>query len=301
MQVGIDAEPLLLHGLHGTFTYPSARAATHTPPRPAALIIAGSGPTDRNGNGPGLNTDSYRLLAEGLATHGIGALRYDKRGIGESRALVEREEDVVFDDFVADAVKLAEALRKHPNVSSIFLIGHSEGAVIALAAAERAEARGIVLLASPGRHLLDLIRAQLDGRLPPELAAQAASIMDSLAAGRPVADAPDELRAIFRPSVQPFLISAARADPCRLIASLAMPILVIHGERDLQVGAEDIAALRLARPDAQIVILPQANHTLKTSPADVPGNLALYGDPSVPLDPDVIPAIENFIRTTAAN
>ena len=297
----INEEPLSVRGLHGTYAYPVAPSSAAMQPGPAALIVAGSGPTDRNGNGPGLSTDSYRLLAEGLAAQGIRSMRYDKRGIGESRALIAREEDVVFDDFVADAVTLANALRGQPGVSSMFLIGHSEGALIALAAAERAGVRGVVLLASPGRAILDLMRMQLDGKLPPGLAADAASILDRLAAGERVADVPGDLHAIFRPSVQPFLISVARADPCALLAALAIPVLIVHAARDLQVGPDDITALRGAKPDAQIVILPHANHTLKMSPADVAGNLALYRDPSHPLDPGLITAVADFIRTTTAD
>jgi pimeloyl-ACP methyl ester carboxylesterase len=152
-------------GLHGTF----ARPANGTERGPAVLILAGSGPTDRNGNGPQLSTDTYRKLAEGLAAAGIRSLRYDKRGIGESRAMVTREDDLSFDDFVLDAVIAARDLSQRPGVSAVVLAGHSEGAILALAAAPRTDARGIVLLCAPGRDLIEIIRAQLKGKLPPDL------------------------------------------------------------------------------------------------------------------------------------
>jgi alpha-beta hydrolase superfamily lysophospholipase len=279
-------------GLHGTFTKPS-----NGPERgPAILILAGSGPTDRNGNGPQLSTDTYRKLAEGFAVSGIRSLRYDKRGIGESRAMVAREEDVSFEDFISDAVTAAKSLSQRADVSSVVIAGHSEGAILALAAAPRTDARGIVLLCSPGRDLLEVIRAQLKGRLPAKLDIHANTILDELVAGRRVADVPQPLQVLFRPSVQPFLIGAGRFNPAKLIANATMPILVLFAERDIQVVRADLDALRVARPEARYVLLPEANHTLKTAPADLQGNLALYQNPAAPLDPGVVPPIVDFVR-----
>lgn len=279
-------------GLHGTY----ARPASGPERGPAVLIIAGSGPTDRNGNGPQLSTDVYRKLAEGLAASGIRSLRYDKRGIGESRALVAREQDVTFEDFASDVVTAAKHLSQRADVSAVILAGHSEGAILALAAAARSEARGIILLCSPGRDFLSVMRAQMRGRLPPDLDASANAILNSLAAGRPVTDLPPLLQPLFRPSVQPFLISAGRYDPAKLIVGVTVPILALHAGRDLQVTRDDLDALRAARPDVRFVVLPEANHALKTSPEDMPGNLALYQNPKAPLDPGVTPPIVTFVR-----
>jgi pimeloyl-ACP methyl ester carboxylesterase len=279
-------------GLHGTYAKPSGGPARG----PAILIIAGSGPTDRNGNGPQLSTDTYRKLAEGFAASGIRSLRYDKRGIGESRAMMAREEDVSFEDFISDAVAAAKSLSQRADVSSVVIAGHSEGAILALAAAPRTDARGIVLLCSPGRDLLEVIRAQLKGRLPAELDARANTILDELVAGRRVADVPQPLQVLFRPSVQPFLIGAGRFNPAKLIANATVPMLVLFAERDVQVVRADLDALRAARPGARYVLLPEANHTLKTAPADLQGNLALYQNPAAPLDPGVVPPIVDFVR-----
>ncbi|MET0278095.1 MAG: alpha/beta fold hydrolase [Pseudorhodoplanes sp.] len=296
MQVTVEAsmieEPWSAGGLHGTL----ARSAKGPERGPAVLIIAGSGPTDRNGNGPQLSTDTYRKLAEGLAASGIRSLRYDKRGIGESRAMAEREENVTFEDFISDAVAAAKLLSQRPDVSGVVLAGHSEGAIIALAAAPRVQASGIVLLCSPGRDLLSVLRAQLKGRLPPDLDTSANAILDALASGNRVADIPQSLQAIFRPSVQPFLISAGRFDPAKLIVGISMPVLALHAGRDLQVVQADLDALRAARSDLRFVVLPEGNHTLKASPKDPEGNLALYRDPAAPLDPGVLPPIVGFVR-----
>lgn len=291
----MNEEAWTASGLHGTFAVPA-----NGPERgPAVLIIAGSGPTDRNGNGPRLSTDTYRKLADGLAASGIRSLRYDKRGIGESRAMVVREDDVTFEDFVSDVVTAAKELAQRSDVSTVILAGHSEGAILALAAAPKAQPSGLMLLCSPGRDFLSIMRAQMKGRMPPDLDASANAILDALAAGQHVTDMPPPLQSIFRSSVQPFLISAARYDPTKMIATMSMPILVLHAGRDLQVVQDDLDALRAAKPDAHFVVLPDANHTLKTSPADLQGNLALYQDAAAPLDPGVLPAMVGFVREVA--
>jgi alpha-beta hydrolase superfamily lysophospholipase len=263
------------------------------------LIVAGSGPTDRNGNGPRLSTDSYRLLAAGLAANGILSLRYDKRGIGESRALVTREDDVVFEHFIDDAVTAVKSLAARPDVSSVVIAGHSEGAILALAAAERVPVAGLILLMSPGRRYLVPLRDQLKGRLPPGLDARANAILDSFAAGQQVSDIPPELTVLFRPSVQPFLISANRFDPAAMLARMTVPVLVVQGGRDIQIRQTEFDALRSAAPDARTLLLPEANHTMKTAPADLQGNIALYNNPAAPLDPALMPALAGFVRAAA--
>jgi len=288
-------------GLHGTIATPAAHTRG-----PAVLIIAGSGPTDRNGNGPQLapgaprlETNTYRLIATDLAANGILSLRYDKRGIGESRAAAVREEDITFDKSVGDVVTALRSLSARPDVSSLVIAGHSEGAMLALAAAARFPVAGVILLASPGRTYLALMREQLKGKLPPDLDARANEILDMLAAGKAVADVPPPLAALFRPSVQPFLISIGNFDPAATLAQLKAPALIVHAGRDLQVAQADFDALRAARSDTQTLLLPEANHVLKVSPADIAGNVALYSNPAAPLDPALMPALIAFVRSLA--
>jgi pimeloyl-ACP methyl ester carboxylesterase len=290
----IIEEPWSAGGLYGTI----ARPQDHTR-GPAVLIVAGSGATDRNGNGPAISTDTYKLLAAGLAEQGILSLRYDKRGVGESRLLVTREEELTFDTFVGDAVTAVQSLSARPDVSSVLIAGHSEGGMIALAAASRVPVAGLILLTTPGRPFLSMLRGQLKGRLPPDLEAKANAIMDSIAAGNTVDQTPPELAALFRPSVQPFVISLAKFDAAAALAQWKGPVLIVHAGRDRQVSVEDFDALRTARGDAQTLAMPEANHVLKTAPADIAGNLALYNNPAAPLDPALVPAIVGFIRKAA--
>jgi alpha-beta hydrolase superfamily lysophospholipase len=279
-------------GLHGTLLQAANRARRG----PAVLIVAGSGPTDRDGNGPGLSTDTYKMLAEGFAAQGISVLRYDKRGVGDSRALTAREENVRFSDFVGDAVAAARSLSARADVSSVVIAGHSEGALIALLAAQQIDVAGVILLAATGRPLSAVLRDQLQTALPDVLRQDAFAILDKLTAGEHVAEVRPELNPLFRPSVQPFLMSILGIDPAVEIAKVRQPVLLMHAARDLQIAQSDLAALRKARPDMRIVVLPDANHVLKTSPADRAGNLAMYSDRTAPLDPDVMPPLVDFVR-----
>jgi len=279
-------------GLAGTLALPRNGPARS----PAVLIIAGSGPTDRDGNGPLVSTDTYRMLATGLAANGIRSLRYDKRGIGGSAGLVKREEDVRFDDFVDDAVAAARDLKARGDVTSVVIAGHSEGALVAMRAARALDVKGLVLLAAPGRPLADILRAQFRAApMPEELRREALQLTDRLAAGERVADVPAELAPVFRASVQPFLISVLAVDPPTELGQSSGPVLLLYGARDLQISLKDRDALAKARPDARIITLATANHVLKSAPMDRDGNVKTYMDRALPLDPGVLPPIVLFV------
>jgi alpha-beta hydrolase superfamily lysophospholipase len=280
-------------GLHGTLLHSADRAAHG----PAVLIVAGSGPTDRDGNGPGLSTDTYKMLAQGFAAHGIATLRYDKRGVGGSRALAAHEENLRFGDFVDDAVVAARALAARPDISGIVIVGHSEGALIALMLAQQTDVAGVILLAAPGRPLAAVLREQLQTALPDALRREAFAILDKLTAEERVADVRPELSPLFRPSVHPFLMSVLGIDPAVEIVKVRQPVLLMQAGRDLQIAQSDLEALRKARPDMRLVVLPEANHVLKTSPADRAGNIAMYGNRTAPLDPGVMPPLIDFVRS----
>ncbi len=284
-------QPWSAGGLFGTFAGPR-----DAPPGPAALIVAGSGPTPRDGS-----VGTYRLIAEGLAAAGIRSLRYDKRGVGESRALVKREDDLVFETFVDDAVALLRNLAARPDVSASFIIGHSEGALIATLAAQKAPVQGIALLAGMGRRFNVVLREQLMAvPLPPaqEPARQKGlDILAKLARGERVNDIPPEQMVLFRPSVQPFLISLMAIDPAAELAKVSVPVLLARGGSDIQVSAADLDALAKARPDARILRLTATNHVFKPAPVDTSDRAAQLASykPDAPLSPGFMPALAGFI------
>jgi uncharacterized protein len=269
-------------------------------PIPVVLLIAGSGPTDRNGNSillPGAN-NSLKMLAEGLAGKGIASLRFDKRGIAASKAAVAAEKDLRFDMYVDDAAAWAEQLKKDKRFSSVTIAGHSEGALIGTVAAQRGAATAFVSIAGLSRAADIVLRAQLAGKLAPDLQEVSERTLVALKGGKTVDDTPASLAILYRPSVQPYLISWFRYDPIAEIRKVKVPILIVQGTTDLQVMVEDARALAAARPDAKLEIIDGMNHVLKMVVADLNKQVASYSDPALPIAPRVVEAIAAFVGKT---
>jgi hypothetical protein len=266
-----------------------------------ALIIPGSGPTDRDGNNPlGVTASPYRLLAEALLARGIATVRIDKRGMFASKPAVADPNAVTIPDYVADTAAWVGATRKATGAQCVWLIGHSEGGLVALAAAqELPDVCGVVLVAAPGRPLGDVIKAQL--RANPAnfvIVPSADAAIDALAAGRRVdtATLPQPLQGLFAPALQGYLISLFSYDPAALAATTRQPLLIVQGGKDIQVPVADAERMAAANPAAKLVVLPEVNHVLKdVADAGPAANLATYRDPALPLGKGVAEAIAGFI------
>jgi pimeloyl-ACP methyl ester carboxylesterase len=279
--------------LHGTLTRPDAAKQI-----PAALILSGSGPVDRNGNFPGGNNDSLKLLAHALAERHIATLRIDKRGVGASRMAVLREDDLCFATYVDDAIDWLKLLRGEDGVGAIYLIGHSEGALVATLVAEKQDVAGVVLLAGAGEPVGRLLARQpAASELSTALKKSSDEILASLQKGQPVANIPPELATLYRPSVQNYLISWLRLDPAGELAKLSCPVLVVQGTVDLQVFMEDAKRLAAASPAAKLVAIEGMNHVLKISPPERRENLLSYNDQNLSVANPLVSAIADFIGT----
>ena len=282
--------------LKGVLLAPGAAAA------PVALIIPGSGPTDRDGNSPlGVRASTYKLLAEDLAARGVASVRIDKRGMFASAAAGVDPNAVTIPDYVADVHAWVASMQKRTGARCVWLIGHSEGGLVALAAAQDAPGVcGLMLVATAGRPLGTVLREQLKANpANAPLLDGAMGAIDALEHGRRVdtAGLHPALQALFGPQVQGFLISEFSYDPARLLKGWRKPVLVVQGQRDLQVSEADARLLQQAAPQATLVLLPGVNHVLKAVASDDPrANLATYADSALPLAPDVGTAIANFIR-----
>jgi hypothetical protein len=278
--------------LFGTLETPDGPATSHV----AVLILAGSGPTDRNGNSAlGTAPNELAQLAHGLAGQGVASLRIDKRGIGASRAAMPAEVDMRLTTYADDAVAWADWLRAQPGVTCVVIAGHSEGALIALLAAQHTEICGVVLLEGPGRPLGEVLRDQLAQRMPEPLHSRALFILGELEAGRTVADVDPALAGLFRPSVQPYFISELSVDPAAEARKVRAPLLIIQGERDARVTMVDFERLAAARPDARKLVVPGMIHPLKLLG---PGQTFLSEAEvrAQALAPGIIEAVTAFVR-----
>lgn len=276
--------------IYGTLLVPAAKNNM-----PLVIFIAGSGPTDRDGNSPGAKNNSLKLLAEALNDNGIATLRYDKRGIGGSKEAFKAEKDLRFEHYIDDAAAWIALFKNDKRFGRVIIAGHSEGSLIGMIAANNAHASAFISIAGAGQPAATILRTQLQKQLGGFMQT-VNPIIDSLAAGETVTSVPQGLNAIFRPSIQPYLISWFRYDPATEIKKLAMPTLIIQGTTDIQVSTEDANALATACPQAKLVIIEGMNHILKEASADRQQNLATYINSTLPITTRLVQEISLFIN-----
>ena len=278
--------------LQGSLLLPRSQ----TPP-PVVLIIAGSGPTDRDGNNPAVGRiDILKRLALQLAAQGIASVRYDKRGVAASLAATPDERDLSVERYVADAVAWSRQIKADPRFGPLVLLGHSEGALIASLAAGPAGADAVIALAGSGRPVDQVLHEQLAEQLSTDQLKRAQPALDQLKAGHQVGQLPAVLKDILRPSVQPYLISLFRQDPAAAFGKLTILALIIQGRNDIQVSPTDAAALKAAKPDAQLALINGMNHMLRISPADPGQQRNAYTNPQLPLASELGERIVAFVH-----
>ena len=280
-------------GLAGTLTVP--RGVTGSVP--VAVIIAGSGPTDRNGNSVmGIRPNSYAQLAWRLAERGIATLRYDKRGMPGTQGTFDIRQ-MTLDDFAGDARAAAESLARDARFSRVVLVGHSEGASLALIAARQgAPVAGVVHVSGLGRALGAVMREQLSRQFDSATLVRYDTAMKYYLRGEQPTDVPQPLAMLFVPVNQTFMRSLATFDPSAAIRAVRQPVLIVQGETDLQARVADAERLHAARPDARLVLIPETNHVLKhVADTTLAGQMGTYQDPSIPIVPDAARAIADWI------
>ena len=266
---------------------------------PVVLIIAGSGPTDRNGNSTMIKgkNNSLLQLADSLANYGIASLRYDKKGVGKSQVRGLKEENMRFEDGANDALACVNWLREK-GFKKIYIAGHSEGSLVGLVAAQQTKLKGFISLAGAGRPIDQVLREQfMAGGGPDSIKLLANRYLDTLLAGQRIAKPNPLLFSIFRPSVQPYMISWLRYDPGKLLQTLRCPVLLVQGNKDIQVQVADALLLKKAKPSARLAVLENMNHIFKivtsTNPAD---NIKTYSDPALAIASSLVQEIIKFIH-----
>jgi pimeloyl-ACP methyl ester carboxylesterase len=277
--------------LEGTLTRPRAGAAV-----PVALIVAGSGPTDRNGNAGPLRTNVYAQLAWRLAERGVASLRYDKRVLPSARGQFDPAA-LTFDDLAGDLTAAARALAADRRFTDVVVIGHSEGGALAIRAVKNGlDVAGVALVSTAGRTLTAILREQLGRQVDPTTLARFDSAMTRFLAGEEPGEVPAALQPLFLPVNRRYTQTVADFDPVAELSGTSVPVIILQGAADIQVTVVDAQALQRARSDALMTILPTANHVLKAvTDTTLASQLPAYQDPTIPIVPRLIDELVSWI------
>ena len=281
LQVTIDPE------VQGTLLSPKGENQP-----PLAILIAGSGPTDRDGNQALFKNNSLKYLAEGLAQKGIATFRYDKRVIAQINKATVQEEKMTFEDEVNDALLVVNHFKD--KYKKIILIGHYEGALVGLLVAQKIVVSKFVSLSGAGNSSATLIEEQI-GKNAPQLKEESQKIISQLRKGELVENISPYLAPVFRKSVQPYLISWFKYEPAKEIAKLQIPILIVQGTNDLQVEDKEVQLLKEAQPKAQLLLIEGMNHVLKKVKT-LEENQQSYLNPDLPIPGELVEGIASFIK-----
>lgn len=274
--------------VEGTLLSPSTAENAHL-----VILIQGSGPTDRNGNQSFMKNDSFKKLAAELAENGIASFRFDKR-ILNMQKLGLREEDISFDDFITDATSVIKHFQNSPDFEKLIVLGHSQGSLVGMVTAKE-QADAFISIAGAAEPIDSIIIEQIGDQMPGLKQNVQESFNDMRETGSSENYNP-MLEMIFRPSVQPFILSWMKYDPREEVSKLDIPILLINGTNDLQISQKEAEKLKQAQPDSQLVILEKMNHVFRKIEGDALENSKSYNSPGLPLHPELTPVIVEFIK-----
>jgi pimeloyl-ACP methyl ester carboxylesterase len=277
--------------LNGTLYSPSKQ----TKKTNLVILIAGSGPTDRDGNQKGLTNNSLKLLVQALANNGIAVYSYDKRIFAQIASGKLDEASLSFDNFIDDAKAVIHYFKNQKKYHSITIAGHSEGALIGMVAAN-GNANAYISIAGAGRPIDEVLLEQI-GKQAPFLKEEVQKNLETLKSGTTFELKNQMLASLFRASVQPYMISWIKYNPQTEIKKLQIPTLLINGDKDIQVSVQDAQLLQQAKPDAQLKIIPNMNHIFKLIKGDDAENKASYTNPDLPIATDLSELITTFIKT----
>ena len=276
------------HNIHGTLINSNNTNSN------LAIIISGSGPTDRNGNNTSLKSDYLKMLAEGLQQNGISTFRYDKRGVGKSVGELKGSNEIKFSDYINDVVSIIKHFKDSKKFRQVVVIGHSEGALIGMIASQSIADR-FISVAGAGEDYLTLIERQLSIQ-PPFVRSMSEPIIEKLKDKKMVGSVPPLLNSLFRADVQSYLIDASGYDPVEEISKLNMPILIIQGSTDIQIEVSDALILHKAVKNSKLEIIDGMNHVFRQVSDNRLLNLQTYGNPELPIDNNMVNIISEFIE-----
>ncbi|MBL7712446.1 MAG: alpha/beta fold hydrolase [Chitinophagaceae bacterium] len=264
---------------------------------PVVLLISGTGQMNRDLNlGLGRGSDAYKMLADSFAAAGIASVRFDKRGVGASEAALKHDSLLQFEDHILDVIACLEKIRSSRQFGPIYLAGHSEGALVALIAANRFKVQGVICMETLGERSDIALGKQLNKNTPGK-PTEVDTLLSQIRAGRRVRVQNKYLVTVFRPSIQPYMSSLFSYDPQAEIKKVTVPVLLINGTHDLQVPTDNTRLLQEANPAVSVKLIPGMNYMLKEVPEELEKNIASYNDPSLPLSAALAEEMIRFCRS----
>ncbi|GGH39707.1 alpha/beta hydrolase [Mangrovimonas yunxiaonensis] len=260
-------------------------------PSKLAIIIAGSGPTDRNGNQNFMKNNSLKKLAEAITQESVATFRYDKRSVKLIKQGKIDNSNILFDDFVTDAKAVIAHFSQ--NYDNIYVIGHSQGSLIGMLAAKD-QAAGFISLAGAGKSFDAVLLEQIE-KTAPMFADASQKTLAVLKQGQTTKEYPLALVSLFDESLQPFMISWIKHNPQSIISTLNMPCLIINGTKDLQVSEAEAKLLDEAAQKSSLHLIKNMNHVLFTIEGGDLENAKSYNESSRTINPEMVAAISKFI------
>jgi pimeloyl-ACP methyl ester carboxylesterase len=285
----IKSEEITIHNkeikLPGTLSYSKENT-------PLIIWVHGSGPVDRNGNQPAQNVNANYInqFRAAVNTKNIAFFSYDKRTANkENNAFLK---DTKITDFALDAEAVVDHFKKKKSFSEIILIGHSQGSLVAMLASKNTDK--YISLAGAGTTIDKIILQQIS-KNNPTLSEAAKQQFDTLRKKGKIEVINPFLTSLFAIPMQPFWLAWMVLNPLEEIKKLTVPVLIINGNKDLQVPIENAEALHAANSKSELVLIKNMNHVLKDIQRDE-DNLSSYYKSTFPISEKLIETIVSFVK-----
>ena len=260
---------------------------------PLIIFIMDAGAINREGNDRMSKNDAFKLLAIELAKKGIASYRYDKR-LFKIDAYGIRENEISLDHFIEDAKSVVSYFKKNGNYSKRILAGHGQGSLIGIMAAQQ-NIDSFISIAGNAQPIDQIIIQQLEKQAPGLDKSAAVAFRDLKEKGRAL-DYDPALESIFGYQIQNFMKSWMKYTPSEEIKNLDIPILIVQGDKDLQVEVSEAEKLKEAVPSAAYIIIENMNHILRKIKGGRLENHKSYNEYQLKIMSEIIDTITNFVK-----
>ncbi|MFT6192803.1 MAG: pimeloyl-ACP methyl ester carboxylesterase [Polaribacter sp.] len=271
--------------LPGTLTYPAENI-------PLLIWVHGSGPVNRNGNQPAQNVKAnyIKQFRDAVNKENIAFFSYDKRTANSKNR--EFLKDTQAKDFAFDVEEVVNHFKKDKRFSEIILVGHSQGSLIAMLALDKVDK--YISIAGAGETVDKTIVKQLTAQSA-DFGKIAAGHFKELKETGKVEDVNPNLLSIFAKPNQSFWNSWMQLDPVKEMKKIKIPVLIINGDKDIQVKIENANALHSANKASELVIIKNMNHVLKDIQQEE-DNIKSYYSAEYPISKELIKTILEFVK-----